>query len=475
MKSDKELLDIYHDGKQFQLTDEERNRLHTHPTFISESQAVTKSTAKNENPQDKMVYRTRGLWDLAKIDLPEPVYLWNGITMTPGAVIEIIGAPGIGKSRVVADLARHQILGRDFGGRPTHKEPVRWLFAGSENGINRLGYESKAFVLRRKPSEVRDMNEEARISLAKRNGFSREDIKKLNSYFRTFTLENLEDFDISLMSEENIAKLTATLKKECPRVLVVDPWGDVIAGKELDDGDVRNTVHILRNCLANAGLHDSMLIIVNHARMGSKEEAAARGTDEGNFGKNSKCLYSIARYVINIRRASFDDNPDIELINAKNNDGKKAQPMALHLNGKTMSYELVEGFNHDAWQQTLEKAAKECGKRIGKETSPDAMINDAIKIVTNAGVDGILGIEKFKEGMAKAGYNATQLRGFLKARREDRPEEAKLVFQRQVHRVGDHVCIKPKNKHGVEYITTPEIRDAYLQTYGVMNPLDVTC
>jgi hypothetical protein len=331
--------------------------------------AVTAVTGGSEMPpaaDTPKTYTVRGMGSLVMDDRPPLDYLWNGIALVAGGVVEIIGAPGIGKSRVVADLARHQILGREFGGRATFKTPLKWLFAGSENGIHRLDFEAKAYFLHRKPSEVRGMSDAERLDLAAANGYTKADFDLLDANFRTFTLEDPEDFDISLMSEANVGKLVETLKAESPRILAVDPWGDIIAGKELDDGDVRSTIRILRGCLAKAGIRDALLVVVNHARMGAKEEANARGVDEGNFGKNSKCIYSIARYVINIRRASFDDNPDIELINAKNNDGKKQPPIALRLDPDAMSYNLVENFNHDAWQAELDEAAGNHPKNGGK-------------------------------------------------------------------------------------------------------------
>lgn len=362
------------------------------PSPADALKAVTGGAAIPTAANTPKTYTVRGMGSLVMDDQPPLEYLWNGIALIPGAVVEIIGSPGIGKSRFVADLARRQILGRDCGGRQTLKRPLRWLFAGSENGITRLDREAKAFILRRKPSEVRGMSAEDRLALAASNGFAETDFDALDDNFRTFTLENPEDFDISLMSEANVGKLTATLKAEHPQILAVDPWGDVIAGKELDDGDVRETVRILRGCLAAAGLRDAMLVIVNHARMGATEEAKARGVDEGNFGKNSKCLYSIARYVINIRRASFDDNPDIELINAKNNDGPKTPPIALHLDPDSMSYELVEDFDHDAWQKTLEEKSGIVKKtNAGWSDADKSAIWNAVLTVLSKADDNVLG------------------------------------------------------------------------------------
>lgn len=482
MRTDAELVEIWRDTKQGQhaMTQEERDRLHALPEFregmTAARPASLQESASCPASNRSATYTVRGIWSIIMDDLPPVENIWNGVALVPGAVVEVIGQPGLGKSRIVFDLARHQVLGEDFGGRKTLGRPLRWLFAGSENGITRLDRESKAFVLHLKPEEVRGMSETERLELAAANGFTEDRLKALDENVRTFTLENPEDFDISLLNEDNRRKLTATLAEHRPDVLVVDPWGDVIAGKELDDGDVRDTVRILRGCLAGAELKKTVIFIVNHARMGAAEEAKARGSDEGNFGKNSKCLFSISRQVFNLRRASFDDNPDVEIINAKNNDGKKTPPLALRLDPNRMSYDLIEGFDHDEWQMTLDEAAKENGRsRTKKDTSPNAMLEAALRIVTAAGSDKMLAVANFTEKMKSEGFGPSAIRSFLKARRGDHPEDAKIVFQRQLRRVGERVVEVPKCKNGCDYVTTPELRNAYLRGWGCLPALDVSC
>lgn len=321
-----------------------------------------------DDAADTNKYSVRGAWEIACLDLPPPEIIWNGITLSPFAIFGVAGAPARGKSRATFDLARQQVLGRDFLGLPTLKRPLKWLIVGSENDIHRLNFEMCRFLFHTNPVNVIGKSVDERKKIAECNGFTASDLERLNTHIRPFTLEEPDDCNISLADPNNQAKLTQTMMDEKPDVIIIDPWGDLIAGEELCDADVRATVRILRKCEKDAEIN-APCFIVCHARIGANEEAKARGLDEGNFMKNSKCLYSIARYFINVRRASFDDNPPIELICAKNNNGVKPPPVAGKLNPETMSYEVIPDHDADAWQRELESYARtKSGKGGGSST-----------------------------------------------------------------------------------------------------------
>jgi hypothetical protein len=196
-------------------------------------------------------------------------------------------------------------------------------------------------------------------------------------------------------------KITRTMTDEKPDIIVIDPWGDLVAGEELNDRDVRETVQTLRRCEKDARIN-APCFIVCHARIGANEEAKARGMDEGNFMKNSKCLYSIARYFINVRRASFDDNPPIELVCAKNNNGVKPPPVAGKLNPKTMSYEVIADHDADAWQRELENYARTQSGRGGASVKKQVVDigNDVAEILQAAREEAAANGERFR-GMPK--------------------------------------------------------------------------
>ena len=346
-------------------------------------------------------YSVRGAWEIACLDLPPLETIWNGIALSPFAIYGVAGAPGRGKSRGTFDLARQQVLGRDFMGLPTLQRPLKWLIVGSENDIHRLNFEMCRFLFHADPISMKGLNNDERKRIAAENGFTAADIERLDANIRPFTLEQPDDCYISLADEDNQKKLTQTMKDETPDVLVVDPWGDLIAGEELNDADVRATVQTLRKCEKDAEIN-APCFIVCHARIGANEEAKARGMDEGNFMKNSKCLYSIARYFINVRRASFDDNPPIELVCAKNNNGVKPPPVAGKLNPETMSYEVITDHDANAWQRELENYARTQSGRGGASVKKQVVDigNDVAEILQAARDEAAESEERFR-GMPK--------------------------------------------------------------------------
>lgn len=104
-----------------------------------------------EPPKPK-TYTVRGLSDIAMLKVEPQEEIWSGMAYLKNGIIEVIGAPGVGKSRFLASLAKAQILGRRFGGLPTLASPKKWLFVGSENDINRLHREAQRIRLHRTPS-----------------------------------------------------------------------------------------------------------------------------------------------------------------------------------------------------------------------------------------------------------------------------------------------------------------------------------
>ena len=422
-------------------------------------------------------YTVRGLLDIVMSDIKPLEYLWNGIALIPGGVVEIIGSPGIGKSRFVGDLAKHQILGLEYGGMPTFNGSLKWLFVGSENGIHRLDRELKTFVFGCSPDGVRGVCKAERFKMAAENGYFKDALMLLNQNFRTSTLQDPEDYDISLANDYNFAKLVATLKADKPNVIVFDPWGDLIAGEELNDGDVRNTIRIIRKAERDAGIADALIIIVNHARIGAKEEALARGMDAGNFGKNSKCLYSIARYVLNIRRASFDENPPIEVICAKNNDGVKPPPIALQLDQKTMSYSHVKDWDADKWQAELEAKARQRGNETSEARQPDKVaevnakrekdfLNAVVEVANEAG-DKLLDTATFQQNVLKKPGGAVaknpRSASFTNLWKVAIGPRGVLKSQRAQERKADGTIGNTKERR--EYVSTPDHIAAYLKQF----------
>ena len=82
-------------------------------------------------------YSTADALDIEADDSEPPEEIWGGLRLAPGQLMEVIGGSGLGKSRMMLNLAVNQVLGRDFAGLPTCRRPLKWLFYGNENGFYR--------------------------------------------------------------------------------------------------------------------------------------------------------------------------------------------------------------------------------------------------------------------------------------------------------------------------------------------------
>ena len=282
-------------------------------------------------------YSTADALDIEADDSEPPEEIWGGLRLAPGQLMEIIGGSGLGKSRMMLNLAVNQVLGRDFAGLPTCKRPLKWLFYGNENGFYRYR------------NDLRQMLKSC----------TADERERLRGHIFLPTMSKPMDAHVSFSDEENRIKLKTTILYRDADVVVLDPWGAVIDGDELADGDVRNTICEIVEVLAANVKKPTAGIILNHSRNGAKELADAVGFSAANYGKNSKAIFSVMRNVWNLRPAHNADRiTKIELIHAKSSDFAAYEPRAVDFDPNTFTYCLDPNFNHDAWQYELERARR---------------------------------------------------------------------------------------------------------------------
>ena len=249
--------------------------------------------------------------------------------------MEVIGGSGLGKSRMMLNLAVNQVLGRDFAGLPTCRRPLKWLFYGNENGFYRYR---------------NDLRQMLKFCTA-------DERERLRGHIFLPTMSRPKDAYVSFSDEQNRTKLKMTIRYRDAYVVVLDPWGAVIDGDELDDGDVRKTIFEIMDVLAANVEKPTAGIILNHSRNGAKELADAAGFSAANYGKNSKAIFSVMRNVWNLRPAHIAESiTKIELIHAKCSDFQPYPPRAVDFDPRTFTYDLAPAFDHVAWQYELERA-----------------------------------------------------------------------------------------------------------------------
>jgi hypothetical protein len=305
---------------------------------------LAKEAAKY-SPKFQATYTIRNAYEILTMDLPPRRFVWADSEITPGHLTEVIGPPGNGKSRLLFFVAIKQIIAVYHGEAhpyfptadwPLSHEPLRWLFLGTENGIRRWQTELRKITAKMSSDERRSLIDHLFLP----------------------TLESAWDCDMNLADEDNAERMTATIREYKPDVIVFDPWGDIIAGEEINDHDVRGTIKTLRHVIARSGNADVAVFILNHSRGGVAEFAKAAGADGMNYGRNSKAIYSVCRSVVNCRPINLERiGAGMELIHAKHNDTAGLPTVAIRLNGETMEYEPIADWNAAEWQDELNQLA----------------------------------------------------------------------------------------------------------------------
>ena len=341
--------------------------------------------------EDAPKFTTLDALDIEADDSEPPKEVWGGLRLAPGQLMEVIGGSGIGKSRMMLNLAINQVLGRDFAGLPTCKEPLNWLFYGNENGFYRFR---------------NDLRQMLKFCTA-------DERERLRGHIFLPTMSSSLDAYVSFTDEENRGKLKTTIQYRNADVVVFDPWGAVIHGDELDDGDVRNTIREIVEVLAAIEGKPTVGIILNHSRNGYKEFAAAAGFEGANYGKNSKAIFTVMRNVWNLRPAHFGEPvTKIEMIHAKSSDFAAYPPRAVNFDPNTFTYRLDPDFDHEIWQYELERAKRSGssmtagGKAVAQRKKLEDVLQKVVKHVTDIG--GSIGRADLEKWMETSGIEKNQ-------------------------------------------------------------------
>lgn len=327
-------------------------------------------------------YVVRSAAEICRMNPKPPVEIWGGITLS-NDLSEVIGASGIGKSRILLNLAVTQALAdtrsdeKDllFAGYPVHRGELKWLLLGTENGLYRLHYDLMRMTSSCTPEQLDVLGKRLFLS----------------------TLEGDCDSYMAVDNPDNVAKMKATIAEVQPDVVVFDPWGDICGGSELDDNVVRGTIAVLRK-LRPPEKNAMAIIIVNHSRMGSIENLKATGLDAANFGKNSKVLYTISRCVWNLSFASSDPSEGLVMLtNAKRSNGAPCESHVVRLNSEYMTYEWQDGVNAKDVQNRL--VANASTPQQNKAEVRGQRVKDDIA----------LGVEAAKKAVANGPITKTEL------------------------------------------------------------------
>ena len=260
---------------------------------------------------------------------PDDRYILDGI-LSKGQPMTLIGPGGVGKSRLLLQLAAAMVTGKEFIGIQVPERRLRWLFLQTENSNRRLKDDLGKIKEWIGPERWPDIEE----------------------CFVIHTLENDRDIFLNLDDEGNRRRLEAVIKETAADVVVFDPLSAFAKGSINSDSTIRTVCKAITE-LARGGNPECSIIVVHHALTGKAGAKKATGMDRTSFGKGSKELHSWTRGQINVAPRSADDPRKLIISCGKNSDGAEFVPFGVRLNVATMIYELDPEFEQEAETERL--------------------------------------------------------------------------------------------------------------------------
>jgi hypothetical protein len=305
--------------------------------------------------------RTLPLWALDELlnYQPDPKEeIWPGGILSMGERTALVGAPGVGKSRLALQAALCTMLGRPFLGWETRGAGLKWLFLQTENSARRL----KA-----------DLGAMTRHLASDQKQIVRDGLRILNV--------NALDFSTICMvaGHPDRGAILETLAAWAPDIVVIDPLRDAGCGDPNKDADMTETCAGISNVVRHANPRRVPLVI-HHGRTGAQEASKVFGDDAASFGRNSKVLYGWLRSQINVAPAGIDWPKIVVVGCGKNSNGPKWDPFAARLDEYTMTYHRLDPdqFDLNAWAEQMGAQSR---KRRSHLPTPD----EVAAVVARAG------------------------------------------------------------------------------------------
>jgi len=313
------------------LLEESAKAVADHPKLAASIRATTAKELQeldNEDRGDRLTIR-RPSEILAQTFDDSDIILGDRL-LARGQSMALVGPGGVGKSRLLLQLAVANITGRDFGIFQTAGSELRWLIIQLENSNRRLQHDL---------GKLRDW-------------VGAEDWARVDSQLIIHTLETDSDTVLALDSDVNKARIRALIKDTKPDVVAWDSLYNFAVGDLNKDSDMAATLQAVSQ-LSKDGDPQRAVIVLHHALTGKAGAAKASGWDRSSYGRNSKVLLAWTRGQINVAPGSPDSNEALVLTCGKCSNGREFSPFAMALDPRTMIYSPDATFDLNAWQQEV--------------------------------------------------------------------------------------------------------------------------
>jgi hypothetical protein len=247
-----------------------------------------------------------------------------------GANVTLLGPGGVGKSRLVTQLAICMILGIDFLGMPTRAEGKKWLFIQTENSNRRLQNDCAMLAsgLCLTPSQYETLAECLFIH----------------------TLETDEDQMLDMLNPKSFMQVHKLIEQTKADIVVFDPLNTMSSGDLNSDQDMRAVIMAI-TAVVKRGNPKRVPMILHHSLTGKAGAARSVGWDKASYGRNSKALQAWSRAQFNLTPRDPDDSDLLLLSGGKNNDGKLLPEIGVIFQNGV--YRVDENFDPVAFRESV--------------------------------------------------------------------------------------------------------------------------
>jgi RecA-family ATPase len=255
---------------------------------------------------------------LAYEDDPQDILLSNGY-IEKGSPVSFCGPPGIGKSRIILQLAICSILGGGFLGWETNAQNLKWLIFQNENGNRRIKGEFQAML--------KDLTQVQRKMLD-------------DSLFMTAIVSDI-DGDLNLADENVRKRVIEAVGDYKPDFVVGDPLSALSIEDLNHDQAMLNTARNFGR-IARFNNIKSVPMLVQHAKTGKEAQSGMSGFNRSSYARNSKALIGWVRSQFNMGPVEEKKNDRLFFASGKANNAPEFDELVIELDHETRFYSKTE-------------------------------------------------------------------------------------------------------------------------------------
>ncbi|HXR47406.1 MAG TPA: AAA family ATPase [Candidatus Limnocylindrales bacterium] len=246
-----------------------------------------------------------------------------------GGNLALLGAGGVGKSRLLLLLLACIAGARRFLTFDTFRPNMKWLVLQTENSNRRLQQD-----------------------IAPLKSWLGDNWPRFTERVIIHTIETDADGFMNLDDTDAVARIQAAIQENRPDGIIIDPLNDFAIGDLNKDSDMKLTLQTLSR-ICRRGNPKRVIIVSHHSLTGRAGAAKATGYDRAGFARNSKVIHAWTRGQINIAPVDPDNNDRLIIACGKCSNGREFQTFAVRLNRDSMIYECDPTVDVTQWQQDM--------------------------------------------------------------------------------------------------------------------------